>query len=110
MPLLAPGSWPSVGRLPGLLQNPQGLGVHAPIHPPGSLEGDGGCSGCRSSPSSGMEAQVPPRNICPHPSASPCVCWQWTCPTLPRPLSGWCAVVSGSEEVNLSPGVGVEAV
>lgn len=72
MPLLAPGIWPLVGEIAWLAPDPQGPGVQVPIYPPRSLEGKGGYSGGRSSPSSDMEAQMPPKISAP-PPASPCV-------------------------------------
>ena len=104
VPLLAPGIWPLVGEIAWLAPDPQGPGVQVPIYPPRSLEG-------QELPKQQYRgSSALPRNICPRPPASPCVCWQWTCSALPRPCSGWCAVITGSEEVNLSLGVGVEEV
>ena len=96
------------GRLPGLLQIPRVQEYKSPSTLQEALRGREGILGARAPQAAIWRLRCPPRNICPRPSASPCVCWQWACPTLPRPCSGWCAVVSGSEEVNLSPGVGVQ--
>lgn len=71
-----------------LARDPQGLGEKPPTHPPGSLEGRGGHSGGRSYLS---------RGVCPRCPAAPSARWQWVCPTLPRPHSSQCAVVSGVE-------------
>ena len=67
MPLLAPGIWPLAGEIAWLAPDPQGPGVQVPIYPPRSLEGKGGYSGGKSSPSSDMEAQMPPQKFLPPP-------------------------------------------
>ena len=86
------GPW--LGRLPGLLQIPRVQEYKSPSTLQEALRGREGILGAEAPQAAIWRLRCPPKISAPPLLLAP-VCWQWTCPTLPRPCSGWCAVCSG---------------